>query len=113
MRRLIALLFIFTIVGCSTQPKNKNATHYVYAKPNNVRITASDGVNWTKVIYDRSGAIDLHDEKIFPVTFPNAQTDKNFLITMRVEWDSFDEKREYTFNPVSYTHLTLPTICSV
>ena len=29
------------------------------------------------------------------------------------EWDAVLPLAEYAINPVSYTHLTLPTICSV
>lgn len=97
-QRWVALCSILFLIGCATQPTNKDATHYVYAKPNNVRITASDGVNWTKVMYDRTGASDMHDERTFPIKFNNALTNKDFLITVRVEWQSFDDKQEYMFN---------------
>ena len=37
----------------------------------------------------------------------------NYLLCQHAPWNNLEQCFDYTVSPVSYTHLTLPTICSV
>ena len=96
----IFMLLLIAIAGCNSQPdrpSHEAKRHATPKLPEPLSITLdnegefANGWSWTLTVgADRSASLEIR-------AFPDAQK-RTFTLTLE---------------PVSYTHLTLPTICSV
>ena len=80
--------------------------------------TSRDLMNWARVFQDAIPQIECETDEIFTLTTNLIEASKSssdhYLYTGFGNWlEQDDERASDIFKPVSYTHLTLPTILLV